>query len=334
MSLKEVKVTNNSSLENTTIDLVYKYIDLKDPALKRANAVRKDYDNEELRYSLRSALKNIPWIRHIFIIMPNERVRFLKAPEEISEKITYIKDSDLLGFDSASSTTFEFNLWRLSDFNCSENIIYANDDCFFGRPLKKSDFFYEEVTGVKPYTLYRDAIGKNMRFFIEFQYLLASKLLKNCSPNSMQGFYYRVLHAHDITCKALPDKKLTFPKYPLNTLHNAIPLKLSEIKTCSRLAAKYCKNPEICLESRSNSILQPSFQNLYSFYFVNSANRKINRELTYTVASIQRCAKADFNYDLFCINTGADGGSQKAREQAQRVMRRLFPEPSKYELKA
>lgn len=27
-------------------------------------------------------------------------------------------------------------------------------------------------------------------------------------------------------------KKLTFPKRPLNTLHNAIPLKLSEIKTC------------------------------------------------------------------------------------------------------
>ena len=318
-------------LENTPIDLVYKYIDLNDPALKRENAVRKDYDNEELRYSLRSAFKNIPWVRQIFIIMPNEQVRFLKSPDEISEKIKYIKDSDLLGFVSSSSTTFEFNLWGLSKFGCSENIIYANDDCFFGRPLKKSDFFYEDITGIKPYTIYRDAVGKNMRALITAQYSCASRLLKNCSPNSMPGFYYRVLCAHNITCRALPGIKLTFPKYPLNTLHNAIPLKLSEIKICSRLVSKYYDKPEICLWSRTNSILQPSFQNLYSFYFVNYANRKINRKLTYTVTSIQRCASAALDSDLFCLNTGADGGSEKARLAERIVMKSLFPKATKYE---
>ena len=64
-------------LNNEHIDVLIKYIDLYDPNLNRTgiHQIEKDYDNEELRYSLRSILKNIPWIRKIFILMPNEKVR-------------------------------------------------------------------------------------------------------------------------------------------------------------------------------------------------------------------------------------------------------------------
>ena len=44
----------------------------------------------------------------------------------------YIKDKELIGFDSASSTVFEFNLWRLKNFGVTQNFIYFNDDCFVG----------------------------------------------------------------------------------------------------------------------------------------------------------------------------------------------------------
>jgi hypothetical protein len=81
--------------------------------------------------------------------MPNERVSFLKSADLISQRIKYIKDNDLLGFDSSSSTTFEYNLWRLKDFGCSEHIIYANDDNFFGNPLKKEDFFFRILKGIE-----------------------------------------------------------------------------------------------------------------------------------------------------------------------------------------
>lgn len=76
-------------VERAEIDVVYKYIDLTDPTLHREGIpqIKKDYDNNELMYSLRSVLKNIPWVRKIFIIMPNDKVRFLKATEEISDKI-------------------------------------------------------------------------------------------------------------------------------------------------------------------------------------------------------------------------------------------------------
>ena len=92
-------------IEKEPIDVVIKYIDLRDPFLirKGIHQIKKDYDNEELRYSIRSILKNIPWIRKIFIIMPNEKVRFLKNYNDIKDKIIYVKDKDLLGYESSNS---------------------------------------------------------------------------------------------------------------------------------------------------------------------------------------------------------------------------------------
>ena len=150
-------------LSQEPIDVVIKYIDLTDPNLKREGIpqVKKDEDNCELRYACRSILKNIPWIRKIHILMPNEKVRYFKEPNEIKDKIVYIKDKDFLGFDSANSITFEFNLHNLRRFGVSENFIYFNDDCFVGKTLKKSDFFYVKNKRVVPYVIHNSPIGYN-----------------------------------------------------------------------------------------------------------------------------------------------------------------------------
>ena len=111
---KEAEKTDSKLLDEEPIDVLIKYIDLTDEKLNRTGIkqIKKDFDNGELKYSVRSILKNIPWIRKIFILMPNEKVRFFKEPEEISEKIVYIKDKDILGFDSESSSVFQFNLFK------------------------------------------------------------------------------------------------------------------------------------------------------------------------------------------------------------------------------
>ena len=139
-------------IEKEPIDILIKYIDLKDPNLKRKtiHQINKDIDNEELRYSIRSILKNIPWVRKIFILMPNEKVRYFKEPEKIKEKIVYVKDKDLIGFDTSSSYAFQFRYWKMKEFNISDNFIAMDDDYFIGRPLKKTDFFYVENMKVVP----------------------------------------------------------------------------------------------------------------------------------------------------------------------------------------
>ena len=127
------------TINDEPIDILIKYIDLNDPNLKRngIHQIEKDYDNEELRYSVRSIFNNIPWVRKIFILMPNEKVRYFKKYNLINEKIIYIKDKDLIGFDSSSSLVFQFRYWKMKDFNMSDNFICMDDDYYIGRPLKK-----------------------------------------------------------------------------------------------------------------------------------------------------------------------------------------------------
>ena len=125
---------------------------MNDPNLKRngIHQINKDFDNEEIKYSIRSILKNIPWIRKIFILMPNEKVRYFKEPDEIKEKIIYVKDKDLIGFDSSSSLVFQFRYWKMKEFNISDNFLALDDDCFIGKPLNKTDFFYVKNKTVLP----------------------------------------------------------------------------------------------------------------------------------------------------------------------------------------
>lgn len=160
--------------------MVIKYIDLTDKNLNRTRIkqIKKDEDNEELRYSIRSILSYIPWIRKIYIIMPNDKVKYFKPLDEIKEKIIYIKDKDLLGFDSANIFAFLINLYKMENFGVSNNFLYMDDDCFIGKTLKKSDFFYyeEKEKKVVPCILSRYfwEVSKN-EIYKEFNKLLKYK---------------------------------------------------------------------------------------------------------------------------------------------------------------
>ena len=105
---------NNEILKNEPIDILIKYIDLRDKNLKRngIHQIDKDYDNEELRYSLRGIFYNIPWIRKIFILMPNNKVRYFKDYNLIKDKIVYVHDKDFLGYDSSNFNAFLFRYWK------------------------------------------------------------------------------------------------------------------------------------------------------------------------------------------------------------------------------
>lgn len=141
------------------IDLVFTYVDGDDPAhAARLTQTRRAlgelageaalpkiqptwYHNvSELTYSVRSALRFLPWIRTIFIVTDRQnppvdaelldsgKVRVVDHAEIIPESCRPVFDS----------TIIESFLYRIDGL--SEVFLYNNDDMMFGRPIGPEEF--------------------------------------------------------------------------------------------------------------------------------------------------------------------------------------------------
>ena len=322
-------------LDKEPIDVVIKYIDLSDPKLKRKNIkqIEKDEDNNELKYSLRSILKNIPWIRKIFILMPNEKVFFLKSQDEIKEKIIYVKDHELIGFNSSSCSVFLFNLHKMKNFGLSENFIYMDDDYFIGRPLNKSQFFYEDNDKVYPLILtetfqemnktklekqrkrlYKE-VGKYSQRPIDFNFRRVSTLL----------FLYKIF--------GTDDKRGGIPLIEAEFYHNAIPLKLSDIEEINRYIQKYYEYSKETLESKYRHIRSLQAQTLFMCFSRNKYDRWAKKIWAhfYTLDNVGEISSR-WIPNLFVINT-SDKKYKYYRYKLEILkLILIFPNKTKYEL--
>ena len=262
--LKEKDKHNINKLEllnKEPIDILIKYIDLRDPNLIRngIHQIEKDYDNEELKYSVRSIMKNIPWIRKIFILMPNEKVRFFKEYNLINDKIVYVKDKDLLGYDSSNCNAFIFRYWQMKKFGISDNIILMDDDFFIRRRLEKKDFFYVKKNKVVPFITTSN-----------FVKLEKENVKKNCEIYKVKAKTSKEEQNEDIfqyvkflTYKFLFDifngpgnNSLFIPFYT----HNAIPINLNDAREIYELVyrSKYKYGTLDCLYRYYEFIHQPN----------------------------------------------------------------------------
>ena len=135
---------------NENIDLVYCWVDGNDKDWQNnknfwsektgitTNPCRY-IDNEELKYSLRSIMKNIPWVNKIFIITDNQipawldinhpKIRIINHKEIIPKEYLPCFNSELL-------ESFVDEIPELSEY-----FLYANDDMFIGRPITPDYFF-------------------------------------------------------------------------------------------------------------------------------------------------------------------------------------------------
>ena len=316
-------------LNKENIDILIKYIDLTDKKLNREGILQiyKDFDNEELRYSLRSILKNIPWIRKIFILMPNEKVKYLKSYEKIKEKIVYIKDKDLLGFDSANIFAFTFNLYKLEKFGVSKNFIYIEDDFFIGKSLKKNDFFYYDKNKKKvlPFllTAYFQELNKSAIFN---RYYKLYKIKDFIHPHSGLGWWISIFNTD----------KYFIEKYNLsiintNFTHNAISENIDDLKEVYEEIKDY-KYFNETIYSKERNILtlnQPHFVNLYQ---LNIKHKKVN-SIRYRYIGIEKIKKFDFKVPLFVLNTGGNHIPLKRNYKIQRkIMNKVFNYKTNYEI--
>ena len=313
-------------IEKEPIDIIIKYIDLSDPNLVREGIpqIKKDQDNEELRYNVRSILKNIPWVRKIFIVMPNKKVKYFKDYDSIKEKIVYVYDKDLLGFDSANSVTFAFCFWMMEKFNISENYILMDDDCFIGKPLKKSDFFYVQNGKVVPSIV----STRYTEYTLEMAKKESKKYKKGIKNNQCSDdFWYTVFNGYLYLLKEY-GSPLIIPVFT----HNSIPCNIHDTKELYNIA----NNSEYRYQTLYSIIREVEsfqFQSLYLAYTFIEHKRKSNL-IPGKFIDVRNAIIENYNYSLICINTGAENISKLSFKKAKIAMEYYFPEPTPYEIKA
>ena len=135
------------------IDLVYLWVDGNDTEWQKkrrpffenidenseANCKGRYINNDELKYSLRSAEKYAPWIRKIFIVTDNQTPEWL---DTTNPKIEIIDHKDIMPEESLpcfNPTIIEYFLYKIPGL--SEHFLFANDDMFFNADLQP-DFFF------------------------------------------------------------------------------------------------------------------------------------------------------------------------------------------------
>ena len=326
---ESIKQSNYGMVEKEPIDVFIKYIDLTDKTLKREGIkqIAKDYDSEELRYSLRSILQYIPWVRKIFIVMPNDKVRFLKPYEEIKDKFVYVKDKDFLGYDTANIFAFSFNLHKMEKFNISKNFIYMEDDYFIGSYLKKTDLFY-----------YDEKEKKVLPFLVNEHY-------REMNYGQRIGFYYYLYNRKDSfkvhgnrgwTLSILGTEKYFAEKYDINVIlplftHCAYPVNIDDLKDIYNEIQDYEYINETLYSSVRHimTLNQPEFYNLYQ---LNIKKRKVHK-IKRLYINMENSKMSELYYPLFVLNTCGDNIPTKKEYRHHRIMMRTrFPNATKYEI--
>lgn len=326
---EEVKLNNNdiNIIEKEPIDVLIKYIDLRDPFLNRKgiHQIKKDYENDELRYCVRSIIKYIPWVRKIFILMPNEKVRYFKEYDLIKNKIIYVKDKDILGYDSSNSLAFQFRYYKMKNFGIADNFITMDDDYFIGSPLKKTDFFYVENNKVIPAIVTNKFMEINETTAIMKLNYYRNIISQIKNDQSSEMFEFSLYLTYFFFIKKF-NKSIIVPKYT----HNAMPVNLKELKEIYELIYN-SKYKLTTLDSLYRNLYSFQYQAFYFSYTFLQYNKKINN-IPYKYMNNRYSIIENYNYSLLCINTGAINYSNLSFLKTKIVMEYLFPEPSPYEL--
>src|SRR5690554_5837651 len=145
-----------NELEKNKIDLVYLWVDGSDPKwlekkLKftgvfddstEVNNIGRYISNDELKYSLRSVEKNIPWINKIYIVTDDQHPQWLNTNHPLVQIIDHKEIIPKEGLPCFNSSVIEYFIYKIP--NLEERFLLLNDDLFFNNPLSESYFFNDK----------------------------------------------------------------------------------------------------------------------------------------------------------------------------------------------
>ena len=331
INYNEKALINSKLLIDEQIDIIINYNNKhKNNTLDKIND--EDYeDNENLRYAIRSISQNIPWTRKIYILCIDDNISFLKEKEELKDKIIIIKLGDLLGFETKLDSVILFNLNQTKKYGLSDNFLYMNSNYFIGRPLNKSDFFWEENGRIVPLltsSKYNE-INYN-ELHNDYKRLTSKKNIINIDgPESVNYFKISSFQLLFDSGFSLNNKLLIAPE---NTL-NAIPLNLKEINEIFKIIKEKYNFFDDALNSKEKNINALDFYTLILSYMKNIKNRAVNI-IPYKNFHIDEFNKENDNlYPLFSINKLNNKKYSFLDYSTKKIkLKKIFPKPSKYEL--
>jgi uncharacterized membrane protein len=110
---------------------------------------KRTSNNNELKYSIHSVVKNLKWVNRIFILMNPPKKKPSWFNDDYERWVTIIDHDDTYEdkqyLPSTNSNSIETTLHKVPGL--SEHFIYFNDDFFIGKPLPYTHFF---TSGGKP----------------------------------------------------------------------------------------------------------------------------------------------------------------------------------------
>ena len=261
--------------------------------------------------------------------MPNKKVRYFRDLNLIKNKIVYIKDSEILGYDSSNINAFLFRYWKLKKYGISDNFIEMDDDCFIGKPLKKKDFFYVRNGKVVP-AIITSNFKKIDRNSSEINYNIYKSLAsKMKEKQNSEAFNYSLYLTYIFILNIFKKSKNEFLYIPKFT-HNAIPVNVEELKEIYDLVYN-SEYKSATLDSLYREIGYVQFQQFVLSYTFIKYDKKV-KDIRYTFIKINKTISANFNYSLFCINTADYNYSYLNFYKAKISMEYLFPIPTPYEI--
>eukprot|EP01046_Picozoa_sp_COSAG06_P019472 COSAG06_NODE_1391_length_9606_cov_54.546229_4_plen_262_part_00 len=112
----------------------------------------RDRTIEELRYSIRSLIKYIPWLKgHIYIVSPNQHPSWLVRDNPritvVDQDALFTEEDGKIALPTFNTNAIEPNLWRIPGL--TEVFLHVNDDYLFGAPITPEDFFGVGCSGLR-----------------------------------------------------------------------------------------------------------------------------------------------------------------------------------------
>ncbi len=309
------------------IDLVYLWVDGGDPewlAKKReylenktslnieATSKARVADNDELRYSLRSAEKYVPWIRKVFIVTDEQKPKWLNLKNEKVEVIDIRALIPPEALPCYNSVIIEHYLYKIPGL--SEHFLYANDDMFFNAKIGPEFFFNSE--GMPIVRLQRSFLGN---------WMSRIRGIFNIPTN----IYRKTI---DRAARLIKEK---FGKYYSGTPHHNID---SYLKTDYRNVVEKDFKDEILSTLINHLRSEHDIQRIIYSYYALVKKRGVLRYVSRKESCRIRLQKPDFmdyiisyNPVLFCLND-THRATDKDRERVKPFLEALFPEKSGYEM--